>query len=55
VFGVYEKPVRDFSDNLYQEDLDSTYKTASYLGDLNFSLGYHWGSKKQNQLVAKKN
>ncbi len=55
VFGVYEKPVRDFSDNLYQEDLDSAYKTPSYLGDLNFSLGYHWGSKKQNQIVAKKN
>jgi hypothetical protein len=55
VFGVYEKPVRDFSDNLYQEDLDSAYKTPSYLGELDFSLGYHWGSKKQNQIVAKKN
>jgi hypothetical protein len=55
VFGVYEEPVRDFSDNLYQEDLDSAYKTPSYLGELNFSLGYHWGSKKQNQIVAKKN
>lgn len=55
VFGIYEKPVRDFSDNLYQEDLDSAYRTPSYLGELDFSLGYHWGSKKQNQIVAKKN
>jgi hypothetical protein len=54
VFGVYEKPVKDFSDNLYQEDLDSAYRSPSYLGDLNFSLGYHWGSKKQNQIIAKK-
>ena len=54
VFGEYEKPVSDFSDNLFQEDLDSVYKSPSYLGPLNFSLGYHWGSKKQNQLVAKK-
>lgn len=54
LFGIYDKPVKDFSDNLFQDDLDSAYKSPSYIKDLDFSLGYHWGSKKQNQLVAKK-
>ena len=55
LYGIYEKPVRDFIDNLYQQDLDSAYKTSSFKGSLDFSLGYHWGSKKQNQIIAKKN
>ncbi|MFM7015145.1 MAG: hypothetical protein ACKOX3_02350 [Bacteroidota bacterium] len=54
LFGIYEKPVKDFIDDLYQEDLDSAYHVKGNARDLNFSLGYHWSSKKQNQLVAKR-
>ena len=56
LFGKYEKPVKDFSSNLYQKDLDSAYKTETYFkGLIDFSLGYHWGSKNQNQMVLIKN
>jgi hypothetical protein len=55
LFGIYEKPVKDFIDDLYQEDLDSAYKSTINVKQLDFSLGYHWSSKKQNQLVARKN
>ena len=55
LFGIYEKPVKDFIDDLYQEDLDSAYKSTINLKKLDFSLGYHWSSKEQNQIVAKKN
>ena len=55
LFGKYEKPVKDFSENLYQADLDSAYRSdAFYKGPIDFSLGYHWGSKNQNQMVIKK-
>lgn len=51
LYGEYEKPVKDFSERLYQEDLDSAYQDDQfYKGRLNFSLGYHWGSKKQNEM-----
>lgn len=51
LFGVYEKPVKDFAERLYQADLDSAYKNDKfYKGRLDFSLGYHWGSKNQNEM-----
>jgi len=53
LYGIYEKPIKDFSESLYQKSLDEAYKNSSYYkGGLNFSLGYHWSSKNQNQLVA---
>jgi hypothetical protein len=56
LFGKYEEPVKDFSSNLYQKDLDSAYKNITYFkGLIDFSLGYHWGSKNQNQMVFIKN
>ncbi len=55
LFGKYEKPVKDFSENLFQPELDSAFKKESYFkGNIDFSLGYHWGSQNQNQMVIKK-
>ena len=55
MFGLYEKPVDDFSQGVFQKELDSAYKSEKYYkGQIDFSLGYHWGSKKQNQMVLKK-
>jgi hypothetical protein len=54
LYGVYEKPVKDFKNGLvYQTDLDSAYKKTK-VETLPFSLGYHWGSDKQNYLLMKK-
>ncbi len=53
LYGVYEKPIKDFSESLYQKSLDEAYRNSAYYkGGLKFSLGYHWSSKNQNQLVA---
>lgn len=53
LYGIYEKPIKDFSESLYQKQLDDAYKNSTYYkGGLKFSLGYHWSSKNQNQLVA---
>jgi hypothetical protein len=52
-FGDYIKPVKDFSSELYQTDLDSAYK-ASKVQPLPFSLGYHWATKKQNYMLFTK-
>lgn len=56
LFGKYDKPVSDFKMKiLHQLDLDSAYRTTTYYkGALNFSLGYHWGSDKQNEMVMSK-
>lgn len=52
LFGKYEKPIKDFTESLYQANLDSAYHDKKYFkGDLKFSLGYHWNSKNQNQMV----
>lgn len=52
-YGEYVKPVRDFSSELYQKDLDSAYQ-ASKPQPLPFSLGYHWSTKKQNYMLFSK-
>jgi len=55
LFGTYEHPVKDFGSSLFQKNLSNAYKdSVLYKGNINFSLGYHWGSRKQNQLVAVK-
>lgn len=55
LFGEYEKPVSDFSENLFQNDLNAAYSDSNiYKGKLNFSLGYHWGSGNQNQMFSYK-
>jgi hypothetical protein len=51
LFGVYKTPIKDFSSNLFQNDLNKAYKDSTkYQGALPFSLGYHWNSKDQNQM-----
>jgi hypothetical protein len=52
-YGEYVKPVRDFDEGKYQPDLDSAYKKAKK-EPLPFSLGYHWGSNKQNYMLLKR-
>jgi hypothetical protein len=52
LFGTYVLPVKDFSENLFQNDLLGAYKSEMYKGPLKFSLGYHWGGQnRQNQMV----
>ncbi len=54
LYGEYTKPVKDFSEDKNQKDLDSAYRAGTRL-PLPFSLGYHWGSNKQNyQLFTRK-
>ena len=52
-YGEYIKPVKDFSSELYQPDLDSAYKAGGNK-ELPFSLGYHWSTKKQNYMLFSK-
>ena len=49
LFGNYVRPVKDFSWLDKQVDLDSAYQMNSL--PLPFSLGYHWGSGKQNYML----
>ena len=56
LYGVYVKPIKDFSKNRFQTDLEKAYKDDQFFADtLPFSLGYHWGSELQNQMTYKKN
>ena len=52
LFGMYVMPVKDFSESRFQIDLNEAYSNMDmYKGKLPFSLGYHWGSKAQNQML----
>ncbi|MEY3342814.1 MAG: hypothetical protein RL090_498 [Bacteroidota bacterium] len=52
VFGYYTKPVADFNENLFQKDLASAYRDSTIFGGrLDFSMGYHWASSEQNEMV----
>ena len=52
LFGSYVMPVKDFSQSRFQKDLSEAYSEKGvYKGKLPFSLGYHWGSKAQNQML----
>jgi hypothetical protein len=54
LYGVYDKPVKDFS-GVFQEDLQKAYQDTALnkVRKLPFSLGYHWGSSKQNLIKAR--
>ena len=55
LYGDYEEPVADFPNEMYQLDLKNAYADSLlYKGPLPFSLGYHWSSKKQNQMFVHK-
>lgn len=54
--GRYHKPISAFSPGLFQKDLKAAYADPTlHKGDLTFSLGYHWSTRKQNQMIAIKN
>ncbi|MGY8886908.1 MAG: hypothetical protein ACKVGT_08820 [Flavobacteriales bacterium] len=53
LYGTYVEPVKDFNERLFQADLVKAYQdTSYYIGKLPFSMGYHWGSKDQNQMIV---
>lgn len=52
--GAYEKPIADFSSNLFQKDMADAYKTNEFVAKLPFSLGYHWKTGNQNEMIAVK-
>lgn len=55
LFGHYTMPVTDFPPDLFQNDLKRAFKDSLfYRGTLDFSMGYHWGSRKQNQMIFMK-
>ena len=55
LYGDYVMPVSDFNPNLFQRDMSIKYRDTSYYqGSLPFSMGYHWGSRQQNQMVVMK-
>jgi len=52
LYGVYVMPVKDFSETRFQEDLSEAYlEEDKHMGELPFSLGYHWGTQAQNQML----
>lgn len=53
LWGVYEKPIRDFS-GVYQKELDSLYKVKNQVSPLPFNMGYHYFNGNQNLLLAEK-
>ena len=52
LYGTYIEPVADFSSNLFQKEMAEAYKTNEFKSELLFSLGYHWKTKNQNQMIA---
>lgn len=55
LYGQYAKPVSDFKWLNKQEDLSEAFRRDSAnIQRLPFHLGYHWGSKKDVLLVARK-
>lgn len=54
LYGEYVMPVKPFGTGQFQSDLDSAYHSSPTLQYLPFSLGYHWGTKKQNYMLLKK-
>jgi hypothetical protein len=52
LFGTYVMPIKDFSETRFQQDLKDAYSDGTqYKGEMPFSLGYHWSSKEQNQML----
>mgnify|MGYP006137953589 CR=1 FL=1 len=55
LYGDYVLPVSDFNKSLFQKDLVVKFRDTNYYqGPLPFSMGYHWGSNQQNQMVVMK-
>ncbi len=54
LYGEYAMPVKEFGEARFQSDLDSAYRVSANKEELPFSIGYHWGTKKQNYMLVKK-
>lgn len=55
LYGQYTKPVSDFPYLSLQKPLQEAFqKDSANVGKLPFHLGYHWGSKKDVIIYAKK-
>jgi hypothetical protein len=54
LYGWYEHPVKDFDSTVYQPDLARAYYVDTTRLDVPFSLGYHWATRVQNQMLALK-
>lgn len=52
LFGIYEKPIKDFS-GVFQSDLDSVYSRSKRVS-LPFNLGYHYFTRNQNLIFGKR-
>lgn len=51
LYGVYLKPISDFPNPyLFQKDMKQAYDNAE-VKDLPFSIGYHWRTGEQNQML----
>lgn len=56
LYGEYVYPVDDFDSSLFQVDLIKAYESSSsFSGRLPFSMGYHWMTKLQNQMIFIRN
>jgi hypothetical protein len=56
LYGEYVYPVDDFDSSLFQVDLIEAYSSSSsFSGKLPFSMGYHWMTKLQNQMIFIRN
>lgn len=56
LYGEYVYPVDDFDSSLFQVDLIKAYESSSsFSGKLPFSMGYHWMTKLQNQMIFIRN
>lgn len=54
VYGIYDKPIKDFK-SMEQKDLKNFYDSLKSLGAVKpmpFDLGYHWGKKDNNLILA---
>ncbi len=54
LYGEYVMPVKEFGETRFQPDLDSAFRVSKSKEPLPFSLGYHWGTKKQNYMLVRK-
>ena len=56
LYGAYTTPVEDFSPRLEQKDLRAAYEDPEgNIKKLPFHFGYHWVSKIDNLLLARRN
>ncbi len=53
LYGVYTPPIEEFKGR-FQTQLDKDYQDTTRVKRLPFEIGYHWGTHKDNLLLARK-